>query len=125
MGELCPYAAELATVNFTDSGYTPRHGIVDNLSSSEGWSRPRSPPAPGTTGRDHMWEETMTKLIATAFAVALVSSVQAMPLAPPAPDDTLTLVREACGAGMHRVNGVCVRTHARRAASRCARGVTC
>ena len=62
----------------------------------------------------------MTKLIATAFAVALVSSVQAMPLAPPPPDDTLTLVREACGAGMHRVNGVCVRTAARRAAGRAA-----
>ena len=34
-------------------------------------------------------------------------------------------VREACGVGMHRVNGVCIRTPARRAASRCARGVTC
>jgi hypothetical protein len=67
----------------------------------------------------------MTKLIAAAFAVALVSSVQAMPLAPPPADDTITQVREACGAGMHRVNDVCVRTHARRAASRCARGVTC
>jgi hypothetical protein len=67
----------------------------------------------------------MTKLIAAAFAVALVSAVQAMPLAPPSLDDTLTRAREACGAGMHRVNGVCVRTHARRAASRCARGVTC
>jgi len=69
----------------------------------------------------------MTRLIATAFAVALVSSVQAMPLAPP-PDDTLTLVREACGAGMHRVNGVCVRTATRRAAGRaavrCATGMT-
>jgi len=62
----------------------------------------------------------MTKLIAAAFAVALVSSVQAMPLAPPPPDDTLTLVREACGTGMHRVNGVCVRTAARRAAGRAA-----
>ena len=71
----------------------------------------------------------MRKLIAAAFAVAVVSSVQAMPLAPPPPDSTLTLVREACGAGMHRVNGVCVRTAARRtagrAAVRCARGVTC
>jgi hypothetical protein len=67
----------------------------------------------------------MTKWIVAAFAVALVSSVQAMPLAPLPSDDSLTLVREACGAGMHRVNGVCVRTHARRAASRCARGVTC
>jgi len=70
----------------------------------------------------------MTKLIAAAFAVALASSAQAMPLAPPQADDTLTLVREACGAGMHRVNGVCVRTATRRAAGRaavrCATGMT-
>jgi len=50
----------------------------------------------------------------------------AMPLATlRAPTEAIVTVREACGAGMHRVNGVCVRTHARRAASRCARGVTC
>ncbi len=67
----------------------------------------------------------MLRLVAAAFASVLAISAQAMPLAPPAADDTVTLVREACGAGMHRVNGVCVRTHARRAASRCARGVTC
>ena len=67
----------------------------------------------------------MIRLIAAAFALALASSAQAMPLAPLQSDNTVTLVREACGAGMHRVNGVCVRTHARRAASRCARGVTC
>jgi hypothetical protein len=68
----------------------------------------------------------MTRLIAVAFALALVSSVQAMPLAPlQQPDETVVQVREACGAGMHMVNGVCVRTHARRATSRCARGVTC
>jgi len=84
-----------------------------------------SPPTVQPRDRDHKWEETMMKWIASVFAVALVSSVQAMPLAPPPADDMLTLVREACGAGMHRVNGVCVRTHARRAASRCARGVTC
>jgi hypothetical protein len=34
-------------------------------------------------------------------------------------------VRHACGPGLHMVNGVCIRTPARRAASRCARGVTC
>ncbi len=67
----------------------------------------------------------MLRLVAAAFASVLAISAQAMPLAPPPADDTVTLVREACGAGMHRVNGVCVRTHARRAASRCARGVTC
>jgi hypothetical protein len=49
-----------------------------------------------------------------------------MPLATlRAPTEAIVKVREACGAGMHRINGVCVRTHARRAASRCARGVTC
>jgi hypothetical protein len=68
----------------------------------------------------------MTRLIAIAFALMLASSAQAMPVAPlEQPDDMVITVREACGAGMHMVNGTCVRTHARRAASRCARGVTC
>jgi hypothetical protein len=61
-----------------------------------------------------------------AFALALVVSAQAMPVAPvEQPDGMIVTVREACGAGMHRVNGVCVTTHARRAARRCAAGVTC
>jgi hypothetical protein len=61
-----------------------------------------------------------------AFAAALAASVQAMPLAPvQGPASIVVDVREACGAGMHRVNGVCVTTHARRAARRCAVGVTC
>jgi hypothetical protein len=60
----------------------------------------------------------MTRLIAAAFAAALVSSSQAMPLAPLPSDDTLMLVRDACGAGMHRVNGVCTRTPAHRHAGR-------
>jgi hypothetical protein len=68
----------------------------------------------------------MKRLIAIAFALTLVSSAQAMPLLPlQHPADMVITVREACGAGMHMVNGVCVRTHARRATSRCARGVTC
>ena len=68
----------------------------------------------------------MTRLIAIGFALMLASSAQAMPVAPlQQPDDVVITVREACGAGMHMVNGTCVRTHARRAASRCARGVTC
>jgi hypothetical protein len=62
----------------------------------------------------------MLRLIAVAFALALASSAQAMPLAPSQPDSLVTTVREACGAGMHRVNGVCVRTAARRAAGRAA-----
>ena len=68
----------------------------------------------------------MTRLIAIAFALTLASSAQAMPVVPlEQPDDMVITVREACGAGMHMVNGTCIRTHARRAASRCVRGVTC
>jgi hypothetical protein len=68
----------------------------------------------------------MTRLIALAFALTVASLAQAMPLAPLHQQDNMVItVREACGAGMHRVNGVCIRTPARRAASRCARGVTC
>ncbi len=68
----------------------------------------------------------MTRLIVLAFALTLASLAQAMPLTPlHQPDETVVQVRETCGAGMHMVNGTCVRTHARRAASRCARGVTC
>ena len=70
--------------------------------------------------------ETMTRLIAVAFALAFASSAQAFSPAPTQqPDELIIKVRQACGAGMHMVNGVCVRTPARRSASRCARGVTC
>jgi hypothetical protein len=70
-------------------------------------------------------EEAM-RLIAIAFALALASAAQAMPIAPiQQPDSMVTTVREACGAGMHMVNGKCLRTPARRAASRCVRGKTC
>jgi len=66
----------------------------------------------------------MIKLIAVAFAVALTSSAQAIPLTPvQQPDSILTTVREACGAGMTRVNGVCVRTPATKRAVRCATGM--
>ena len=68
----------------------------------------------------------MMKKIVVLLALAFVSAAQAMPQAPlQQPDETTIKVRQACGAGMHWVNGVCVRTPARRAASRCARGVTC
>jgi hypothetical protein len=68
----------------------------------------------------------MIRLIAVAFVLALASSAQALQPAPiHQTDEMIIKIREACGAGMHMVNGVCVRTHARRAASRCARGVTC
>jgi hypothetical protein len=68
----------------------------------------------------------MTRSIAVVFVLTLASSAQALPPAPlHQPDEMVIEVREACGAGMHRVNGVCVTTHARRAARRCAAGVTC
>jgi hypothetical protein len=67
----------------------------------------------------------MKRLIIVAFALTVASLAQAMPLSPLQQDRMIITVREACGAGMHMVNGTCVRTHARRAASRCARGVTC
>jgi len=68
----------------------------------------------------------MIRWSVVAVALVLASSVQAMPLASlQTPTDVVIKVREACGAGMHRVNGVCIRTAARRGASRCARGVTC
>jgi hypothetical protein len=66
----------------------------------------------------------MIRLIAVAFAVALASSAQAIPLAAiQQPDSMVTNVREACGVGMTRVNGVCVRTPATRRAVRCATGM--
>ena len=66
----------------------------------------------------------MTRLIALAFALTLASVAQAMPLAPlQQQDDMVITVREACGAGMHMVNGTCVRTPARRNAARCAVGM--
>ena len=66
----------------------------------------------------------MTKLVTVAFVVALMSTAQATPIAPfQQPDSIVSTVREACGAGMHRVNGVCVRTAARRQAARCAAGL--
>ena len=52
----------------------------------------------------------MLRLIALTFALVLASSAQAMPLAPPQqPDNMIMTVREYCGAGFHRVRGVCVR----------------
>jgi hypothetical protein len=68
----------------------------------------------------------MVKLLAIVFVLALSSFAQAVPLAPrQQPNDLAIKVRQACGPGMHWVNGSCIRTPARRAASRCARGVTC
>jgi hypothetical protein len=69
----------------------------------------------------------MIRLIAiTGFALAIATSAQAISLVPVnQPDSMVTQVREACGAGRVRVNGVCVaRTtlrHGRREVRRCAR----
>ena len=65
-------------------------------------------------------ERKMTRLIAIAFTLAVASSAEGMPLQPQElaaqPDEILTLVREACGPGMQRVNGVCRRNTAVRRA---------
>jgi len=62
----------------------------------------------------------MIRFIALGFALALATSVQAMPVAPlHQPDGMITQVREACGAGMHMVNGVCRTTVLRRQTRRC------
>jgi hypothetical protein len=52
----------------------------------------------------------MTRTIAVVlFGLALVSSAKAMPLSSIQQSDRMvTKVAEACGAGMHRVRGVCV-----------------
>jgi hypothetical protein len=57
----------------------------------------------------------MIRLIALVFTLAVATSAQAMSVAPlPQPDNMITQVRQACGAGMHMVNGRCVTTSARR-----------
>jgi len=68
----------------------------------------------------------MLRLIAVAFALTFASSALALPpITVHQPSEMVIKVREACGAGMHRVNGVCVTTHTRRAVRRCAVGVSC
>jgi hypothetical protein len=74
----------------------------------------------------------MIRFIAFAFAFAFAASAQAMPVTPlHQTDGMITQVREACGAGRVRINGVCVarttKRHVRREVRRCARwhGGTC
>ena len=73
----------------------------------------------------------MIRLIAVAaFALAVATSAQAMSPAPlHQPDGMTTQVAVGCGVGRTRVNGVCVarttKRQVRRAARRCAVGVTC
>jgi hypothetical protein len=68
----------------------------------------------------------MIRFVAVIFALAVATSAQAMSPAPlHQPGGMVTHVREACGAGRVRVNGVCVarttKRHVRREARRCAR----
>jgi hypothetical protein len=64
----------------------------------------------------------MLRLIAIIFTFAVATSAQAMTFPPThQPDSLLIQVRDACGAGMHRVNGRCVTTPARRQVRRVVR----
>jgi hypothetical protein len=52
----------------------------------------------------------MLKFIVAVIALALASPALALPYGSiQNPASMITNVREACGAGFHRVNGVCVR----------------
>jgi hypothetical protein len=69
---------------------------------------------------------TPHQIAVAAFTLAIATSAEAMSLVPlHQPDGMVTQVREACGPGRVRVNGVCVaRTtirHTRREVRRCAR----
>ena len=75
----------------------------------------------GNKGRDKM----IRLIVFAALALAVATSAEAMsPALLHGPDGMITQVREACGAGRVRINGVCVaRTttrHVRRAVRRCA-----
>ena len=64
----------------------------------------------------------MIRLIAVAFALAVATSAQAMsPVPLHQADGMITQVREACGAGRVRINGVCVARTTKRQVRRCAR----
>jgi hypothetical protein len=57
----------------------------------------------------------MIRLIAVVFALTVATAAQATSLAPlQQPDNMITQARQACGAGMHLVNGRCITTPARR-----------
>jgi hypothetical protein len=64
----------------------------------------------------------MIRLIAVAFTLTFATSVLAMSPAPlHQPDGMITQIREACGAGRVRINGVCVARTTKRQVRRCAR----
>jgi hypothetical protein len=57
----------------------------------------------------------MIRLIAVVFALTVATAAQATSLAPlQQPDNMIAQARQACGAGMHLVNGRCITTPARR-----------
>jgi hypothetical protein len=57
----------------------------------------------------------MFRIATLMFALGVATSAQATPFVPiQQPDTMVTQIRQACGAGMHRVNGRCVTTPARR-----------
>ena len=63
-------------------------------------------------------------IVFAALALAVATSAEAMSPTPlHGPDGMITQVREACGAGRVRINGVCVarttRRHVRRTVRRC------
>ena len=65
----------------------------------------------------------MIKLLAVAFALVASTSAHAISPAPlHQPDGMITQVRQGCGVGRVRINGICVarttRRHVRRAARR-------
>jgi hypothetical protein len=64
----------------------------------------------------------MIRFIAiAAFALAVATSAQAITLAPlHQSDNMITQVREACGAGRVRINGICVARTTKRQVRRCA-----
>lgn len=64
----------------------------------------------------------MIRLIAIA-AIAFVTAMSAQAMSPAPlyePDYMITQVREACGAGRVRINGVCVARTTKRQVRRCA-----
>ena len=64
----------------------------------------------------------MIRLVAVAFALAVATSAQAMSPAPlQQPDEMVPQIRQACGAGRVRINGVCVARTTKRQVRRCAR----
>ena len=65
----------------------------------------------------------MIRITVLALLLTAAASARAMPVSPIEKASNVIPARQACGAGMHSVNGVCVRTPARSQAARCAAGM--